>query len=187
MIAKYHTLEDVHDEKEHDHSPIFNIYLLRTDSDEEIESSQAINPSGRANFIIQESKYIINSLGASYRICLIPNEESIIFKKRDSLKLSISFESTDNDLFPQDLSKVPKNTDFEKINKKIERVQKKVFEIMRLQKYQIFKEDEFSNRNLKNSSIIVYFTVIQIIILFALTIWQIYSFKSLFREKLNLK
>ena len=58
-MMKYHTLEDIHDEKEHDHSPIFDIYLLRADSDKEVESAQGINPSGRANFIIEESKDII--------------------------------------------------------------------------------------------------------------------------------
>jgi DNA-binding transcriptional regulator of glucitol operon len=57
---------------------------------------------------------------------------------------------------------------------------------MKTQQYQIFKEDEFSERNLKNSSIIVYFTVIQIIILIILTIWQIASFKNVFKDKLNI-
>jgi hypothetical protein len=103
------------------------------------------------------------------------------------LKLSFSFVSTEDEIFAkEDLSKVPKSKDFEKINKKIEKVHKKVIDIMKTQHYQIFKEDEFSNRNLKNSSMIVYFTVVQMIILIVLTIWQVASFKNVFRDKLNL-
>jgi len=99
----------------------------------------------------------------------------------------MSFSSIEDEIFgKEDLTNAPKTKDFEKINKKIEKVNKKVIDIMKTQHFQIFKEDEFSNRNLKNSSIIVYFTIIQIVILFVLTIWQIASFKNVFRDKLNL-
>ena len=103
------------------------------------------------------------------------------------MKLSISFASIEDEIFgKEDLSNAPKTKDFEKINKKIEKVHKKVIDIMKTQHFQIYKEDEFSNRNLKNSSIIVYFTIIQMVILIVLTIWQVVSFKNVFREKLNL-
>ncbi len=118
-------------------------------------------------------------------MCVVPNPDSLVFKHRNTVKLSLTFISTEDELFEKDLTEVPKNKDFDKINKKIEKVHKKVIDIMKTQQYQIFKEDEFSIRNLNNSSIIVYFTIIQITILIILTIWQIVSFKNVFRDKLN--
>lgn len=63
-------MEDIHDEKEHDHSPIFNIHLYKSDSNKEIDSAQAINPSGRVNFIINESKTIILFKKALLIVCV---------------------------------------------------------------------------------------------------------------------
>jgi hypothetical protein len=58
VALRYDTIEDPHEEHEHDHTPIFNFILKNLDSNTEVTSLQGINASGRVNFIISESRYL---------------------------------------------------------------------------------------------------------------------------------
>jgi hypothetical protein len=169
---------------EHEHTPIFDIKLINLDKEKEVEVLQGISTSGKVKFIINESNFIhFNIKGSSYQICVTPNEDSFIFDKSDILKLSLVIQTIEEDQ-PKDvdLSNVPKNKDAEKLVKKLDKLQNKIIDIMRTQNYQIEREDEYSSRAVHNSSAIVYMTVIQIGILIVLTIWQIYSFKDIFKD-----
>ncbi len=52
-----------------------------------------------------------------------------------------------------------------------------------MQQFQIHTEDEFSATQIDNSKHIVMMTVIQIVIVFAIGLWQIYSLRKVFKEK----
>jgi hypothetical protein len=144
-------------------------------SGKEVDSLQGINPSGKVNFIITEN--------SSYSICVSPRETAKIFEHLEVLKLSITFEHIEEE--ERDLSKVPKNKDIEKINNKFDKIHKKIVDMMKTQHYQINKEEDFIERQNGNSQVIVYMTVVQIFILLMLSIWQVSSFKNLFKEHLS--
>jgi len=61
VALRFHILEELHEEKqheleEHEHYPVFHFMLTNLDKNEEIETLQGMNSSGRVNFIITESK-----------------------------------------------------------------------------------------------------------------------------------
>lgn len=56
IAFRYQTLEEFHEEQEHEHTPIFNFILSTVDNARQVDTMQGINPSGRVNFIIEESK-----------------------------------------------------------------------------------------------------------------------------------
>jgi hypothetical protein len=100
-------------------------------------------------------------------------------------KFAITLDLIEENSDIKDLSEVPKNKDFEKINTKVDKLHKKVMDVMKTQNYQIYKEDEFSQKQIEVSSMLIYMTAIQVIILIILTIWQVISFKNLFKDKLS--
>ena len=52
-----------------------------------------------------------------------------------------------------------------------------------MQEYQIETEDEFSQTQFNNSNKIVVMTIIQIVIVTLIGLWQIYSLRKVFKEK----
>ncbi len=60
----------------------------------------------------------------------------------------------------------------------------KVNEIQKMQTFQIEHEDEFSRTQFDNSEKIVTMTIIQIVIITVIGLWQIYSLRKIFKEKL---
>jgi hypothetical protein len=52
-----------------------------------------------------------------------------------------------------------------------------------MQEYQIETEDEFSQTQFNNSNRIVVMTIVQIVIVTLIGLWQIYSLRKVFKEK----
>jgi hypothetical protein len=111
-------------------------------------------------------------------ICIVARGDSFIFEKENFTKLMISLENIDETEEARDLSDVPLDKDFEIINTQVDKMTKKIIGIMKSQNYQITKEDEYSIRQVNNSEVIVYATIVQVVILAVLTIWQIISLKN---------
>lgn len=174
---RYNILEDFSEEREHDHTPLFNFVLINVDKAKDVDNYQGSNPHGKVNMIIKES--------ASYKVCVIPRKDGYIFEKSEIIKVAISFDIIDNKT-EKDVSGVVKNKDFDKINNKMAKIHKKIIDVMKTQNYQIMKEDDYSNKQNENSIIIVYGTVVQIGIILVLTIWQVSSLKNLFKDSLNI-
>jgi hypothetical protein len=177
VSLRYNTLEELHEEGEHEHTPIFTFTLYNLDKEKEVDSLQGINPSGKVNFIISEN--------ASYSFCVSPRRDAKVFEHTEIIKLSITLDNIEENSEEKDFSNVPKNKDVEKINKRADKMHKHILDFMKTQNYQINKEEQFIERQNANSSVIIYMTAIQIIILFILTIWQVSSFKNLFKEQLS--
>ena len=64
-------------------------------------------------------------------------------------------------------------------------VESKVFDIMRTQNYQIFREDEYTKKQIVNSKALLYLTIAQVILIFICTIWQFSKIKPIFMDLLN--
>jgi hypothetical protein len=107
-----------------------------------------------------------------------------VFEKSNNVRVSMSLETMEY-IREDDFVNQPRQKETEVIKKKIEGVQKKITDIMRIQKYQIDKEEDFSTNQIDNSSILVYLTIIQILVLLVLTIWQISSLRNLFKDQLS--
>jgi hypothetical protein len=60
---------------------------------------------------------------------------------------------------------------------------KKTNEIVKIQEFQIETEDAFHDSQYMNSKKIVSMTIIQIVIVSVIGIWQIYSLRKVFKEK----
>jgi hypothetical protein len=178
ITLKINTLEDFHemDNQEHEHVAIFSITLKNLSSEKEDEF-QGISTNSKVKFIIEKS--------AQYSICITANQDVRIFENKEVLKISVFLETIEEKSREIDLSNVPKSEDFKKINTKIDKVHSKVIDVLKSQHYQINKEEEFIDQQTENSNIIMYLTGIQICILLVLTIWQIISFKNLFKDQLN--
>jgi hypothetical protein len=76
-----------------------------------------------------------------------------------------------------------KNKDFEAVDSKVRKMVYKANEISKMQEYQITTEDEFSQTQFSSSNRIVFMTIIQIIIISLIGLWQIYSLRKIFKEK----
>lgn len=176
VSLRYNTLEELHEEGEHEHTPIFTFVLYNLDKEMEVDNLQGVNSNGKVNFIISEN--------SSYSICVSPRSDAKVFEKLEVIKLSITLENIEENSEEKDFSNVPKNKDVEKINKKADKTHKHILDLMKTQNYQINKEQQFIERQNENSYIIIYMTGMQIIILLILTVWQISSLKKLFKEKL---
>ena len=118
-------------------------------------------------------------------MCVVPDPNSKFFQNIEIFKMSISMDTIEEYSEAKDFSNLPKNIDFDKINLKIDRLHKKTIDIMKTQNYQILKEGEFSQKQIENSSIVVYMTIIQVFILMVLTVWQVVSFKHIFNDRLS--
>jgi hypothetical protein len=176
ISLRFNILDYLHEEKEHEHTPIFEFILYNLDKDTKVDTLQGVNPNGKVNFIIKEN--------GSYTICVIPRPDADVFTKMEYIKFSMTLD-THNELTElRDYSEHPKDKDFEKINAKVQKMQSKVIDIMKSQSYQIAKEDDFIERQNNNTNAILYLTVVQIIILVVLTIWQASTFKGLFKDKI---
>jgi hypothetical protein len=96
--------------------------------------------------------------------------------------MSISLETIDETEDILDTTTIPKDQDFAKMTKVVNKVQKRVVDIMRSQQYQINKEDEYAKKQIENSNIIVYMTIAQATMVLLFTIWQIVSLKNVFKN-----
>jgi hypothetical protein len=130
-----------------------------------------------AELILSSKIVYVYNIGALYKICIVARGDSFIFKHKPSTKLMISLENIDETEETKDLSDVPKDQDFQKINTQVDKMTKKIIGIMKSQNYQIMKEDEYSIRQMNMSEVIEYATIVQIVILTILTIWQVISLK----------
>jgi hypothetical protein len=83
----------------------------------------------------------------------------------------------------EDPSKVVKNKDFEMVDKKVKKLMRKATDILKMQEYQMNTEDDFSQTQFQNSNKIVVMTIVQIVIVSVIGIWQIYSLRRIFKEK----
>ena len=177
IIMRFNLMDDIHDVND-SHLPLFDFYLYDVSKDDKrIENYQSEHSSGRINFIILES--------SSYKLCIIPQRDTYIYEKTDSVKMSVTFQPFDGKKYEKELDNTPKNKDIDLVKERVENMQKKLVDIMKTQMYQIDKEDKFSVSKQDNSSMLVYLTFIQITILLVLTIWQVVSFKDLFKDKIN--
>lgn len=96
--------------------------------------------------------------------------------------MSITTEIIDSNTTELDTTVIPKDEDFAKITNQVNKIQKRIIDIMRSQQYQINKEDEYSIIQIDNTNIIVYMSITQIVIIIILTIWQIVSLKNIFKN-----
>lgn len=75
--------------------------------------------------------------------------------------------------------------DIKDIDDTLLNVESKVFDIMRTQNYQIFREDEYTNKQILNSKALLYLTIAQIVLILICTFWQFSNLKPIFLELLN--
>lgn len=72
-----------------------------------------------------------------------------------------------------------KTDDLKDIDSTLTNVHSKVIDIMRTQNYQILREEEYSNKQVTNSKVLLYLTLGQIILIIFFIIWQFSSLKDL--------
>jgi hypothetical protein len=177
ITLNINTLEDFHEieNQDHEHVEIYSIILKNLSSGKDDEF-QGISVNSKVKFIIEKS--------SPYSICITPNADARIFENKEVLKISVVLQTIEENTSEKDLTSIPKSKDFQKINTKIDKVHSKIIDVIRSQHYQISKEDDFIEQQMQNSNIIMYLTGVQIFILFILTLWQISSFKNLFKNQL---
>ena len=99
-----------------------------------------------------------------------------------NVKIKITIETyadiSELDLQPDNL----KTDDIKEIDQTLTNVHSKVIDIMRTQNYQILREEEFTNKQVTNSKVLMYLTVIQIILILFFTMWQFSSLKKMLIE-----
>lgn len=70
--------------------------------------------------------------------------------------------------------------DIKLIDNNVSNIHSKVIDIMRTQNYQILREEDFTNKQIINSKVLLYLTIIQIFLVVIFTFWQASSLKKLF-------
>jgi len=118
---------------------------------------------------------------STYKFCINANPDSYLFEKMEKMKIKITLENysdlKDMDLYEKDNLK---KDDIFEIDNSLAKVHSKVIDIMRTQNYQLSREDEFTNKQITNSKVLMYLTIIQIILIVFFTICQILSLKKMF-------
>ena len=147
---------------------------------------------------------ILFNLAGHYKVCVSSNDDDL-FTKSSKLKFSLMIDTDQDEIAGKnkfiisqlllyifiynfikknlDQSKVVKNKDFEAVDSKVRKMVYKANEISKMQEYQITTEDEFSQTQFSCSNRIVFMTIIQIIIISLIGVWQIYSLRKIFKEK----
>ncbi len=170
----YQTLEDFTEDKEHDHTPLFIISVFDMVRDIQVESFQGEKHHGRIIFNIFED--------STYKFCINANPDSYLFNKFEFMKIKIYVESY-ADLAELDVKvESLKFDDIKQIDKKLSNVHSKVIDIMRTQNYQILREEEYSNKQISNSIILMYLTGVQILLVIVLIFYQTASLKNIFKD-----
>jgi hypothetical protein len=75
--------------------------------------------------------------------------------------------------------------DIKDIDDTLLNVESKVIDIMRTQNFQMFREDEYSKKQISNYMSLLYLTIAQIFLIVICTIWQFSKIKPILMDLLN--
>lgn len=114
------------------------------------------------------------------------NPESYLFDKMEKMKIKLAIESY-ADLKDLDANEPEalKSDDIKDLDSTLTNVHSKVIDIMRTQNYQMLREEEYSNKQVTNSKVLLYLTIAQIVLIIFFTLWQFSSLKSLLVDSIN--
>ena len=116
-----------------------------------------------------------------YIICVLTNEK-ILYSKRPSLRLNFIIDTSEDTI--SDTQTIAKIKDFNIVDKKIKRIIRNTENIEKIQKYQMKKEDEFAENQIKSSQTLVIVSIIQLVICVIIGIYHFFSMKKIFKEKM---
>ncbi len=116
-----------------------------------------------------------------YIICVLTNEK-ILYSKRPSLRLNFIIDTSEDII--SDTQNIAKIKDFNIVDKKIKRIIRNTENIEKIQKYQMKKEDEFAENQIKSSQTLVIVSIIQLVICVIIGIYHFFSMKKIFKEKM---
>ena len=173
-IIQYQTINQFDNSYEHAHSPLFTFTITEHETNKHKEALQGIKLQGKVYFIIPKSMF--------YNICVKGNPDSYLFRKEKSVQISMSILT--NDKFPPFFyeNKIPKDKDFKKFTDLLDSMTSNTIDILKGQAVSMTMEEEFSDFQKISFHNLLIFTVIQIICIVILSVWQVYSIRDIFKN-----
>ena len=172
IIMNYKILDE--DIKAPNRTDLFEIAIYTNNDKELVKTFTNANLKGKFPFLIEKS--------GEYKVCIQTKESSLFTRSRRNLKLSFQID-TDEDVI-DDAENAVKMKDFEMVNDKVKRVQRKISTLSSMQTYQNKVEKTFSDNQIKSSKLIVSLSIIQIIVIIVVGGFHVYSLTKIFKQKI---
>ena len=117
----------------------------------------------------------------NYKVCVYTNDNDL-FKNSRFVHLQLKVDTGDGAGEMEEGS--AKSKDLTDVNQKIEKLSRKMDSIDSMQNYQQKIEDKFNRNQLKSSNRVAFISMCQILIIFTIGAYQIYTLRKLFDVKI---
>ena len=172
IIMNYKILDE--DIKVPNRTDLFEITIYTNNDKELVKTFTNAHVKGKFPFLIEKS--------GEYKVCIQTKESSLFTRSRRNLKLSFQID-TDEDVI-DDAENSVKMKDFEMVNDKVKKVQRKITTLSSMQSYQNKVEQTFSDNQIRSSTLLVWLSMIQIVVIIVVGGFHVISLTKIFKQKI---
>ena len=152
------------------HKTLFHINLVGTEKPE-YQDFYSSKLSGKFAYNIQEND--------KYKICIFSSDKEL-FENKEFLHVEFKIQSSD-ELYDEHSAK---GKDFQKVNTTMQKIDSKINNIEIMQNFELEMEDSFYNNQIKYSNRLAFLSILQIVIIFIVGIFHVFSLRQLFKKKI---
>ena len=155
--------------------PLFIINIYNKKANKLKKSFETKKTFGKFSYNVKKTGH--------YKICIIAKDKNM-FKQKNFIIYDLNIETSIE--VKQKVSETANFKQFDKVNTKMEFIKDKVEQVENMQLMSNSLENNFSKTQINISTRIVIISIIQIVIIFSVGVYNVYALKKMFKDKISM-